>query len=63
MINNILDHSKLQAGKLIISPRPVDVRPFLKKIGKMFYAKAKSKNLKILLKLSKLIPQKLIFDE
>jgi signal transduction histidine kinase len=63
MINNLLDHSKLQAGKLAVVTRSIQVRKFVKKILKMFKVKAKEKKLQLHLKVSSALPQIILMDE
>jgi signal transduction histidine kinase len=63
MINNVLDHAKLEAGKLSVSTHSVKLKSFLRKITKLFKAKAHSKEIDLFLKISKNLPENLLIDE
>lgn len=63
IINDILDLSKIEAGRLKIRNQAVDTAMFFQNIASMFTVRATGKGLKLMLDLDKRIPSPLIFDE
>lgn len=63
LLNDILDLSKIEAGKLEISPQPLDLRNILQEIELMFSDKAKRKGIKLSLEVSQNLPKILKLDE
>lgn len=63
LINDILDLSKIEAGKLQLNYEPVDLRAMLTEIQQIFSQKAAEKNLLLQVEISAAIPQAIIFDE
>jgi two-component system sensor histidine kinase EvgS len=63
IINDILDLSKIEAGRLKIRKQPTDAPLFFENIGAMFAERATGKGLKLLLDLDKDLPPSLILDE
>ncbi len=63
IINDILDLSKIEAGRLKILNQSVDTGMFFQNIGSMFAARATSKGIKLLIDVDKGIPAQLFFDE
>ncbi|MBU0681599.1 MAG: response regulator [Proteobacteria bacterium] len=63
IINDILDLSKIEAGRLKIRNQAVDTAMFFQNIASMFTERATSKGLKLMIDLDKRIPSPLIFDE
>ncbi len=47
LLNDILDLSKIEAGKLELSPQPVDLVHVINEIGHLFSEKAKKKNINL----------------
>nr|WP_319266142.1 PAS domain S-box protein [uncultured Draconibacterium sp.] len=63
IINDILDLSKLEAGKLTIQPGPVNVKLLADEIQTLFDIRAKERNLELIVEVSKNIPEYLVLDE
>ena len=63
IINDILDISKIEAGKLTIQKGVVNPYVFCNDIMSIFKFKAKEKNIELILNIDNSIPKALIFDE
>jgi len=63
IINDILDLSKIEAGKLEIKPKNFNILSFIEKIKGLFGALAKQKNLKFISDTQEGIPEYIIADE
>ncbi|MFP4289495.1 MAG: PAS domain S-box protein [Bacteroidales bacterium] len=63
LINDILDLSKIEAGKIEISPEPVDVRVIVNEIKQLFDQKTEEKNIEFKLQIDDDLPHSIIFDE
>ena len=63
IINNILDFSKLQAGKFQIEENPFSFREFMRRKEKEFSAMATRKGLRFTVNVAEDVPDKLIGDE
>jgi len=63
IINDILDLSKLESGKLELEKRPFRVEELMKQVTQMHLVRAKAKNLKLMLSIDSDIPTYLIGDE
>lgn len=63
LINDILDLSKIEAGKIEIKYRPVIITDIVSDIVKMFSLKAEEKNIEIKTILDETIPFRLFLDE
>ncbi len=63
IINDILDLSKLESGKLELEKSPFKIESLVKQVIQMHLARAKAKNLKLILGLDSDIPQMVIGDE
>ena len=57
LINDILDLSKIEAGQMVLSPRPLDVFKLGKELVTIFSQKAKEKGIGLMLKSLVSIPQ------
>jgi len=51
LINDILDLSKLEAGKMKLNYELIDIESFIQKINDMFYPQAKEKGIKLITKI------------
>lgn len=63
IINDILDLSKLESGKLELEMRPFSIESLVKQVVQMHLARAKAKNLKLMLSFDSEIPQYVVGDE
>lgn len=63
LINDILDLSKIEAGKMELNPEPLYIRELIKEIQQIFSQKAKEKQLGLLVEIDESVPEKIIFDE
>jgi len=63
IINDILDISKVEAGKLTLEYEPADIRVIAEEIYSVFHHKAKKKALELNIIVDNSVPKVLIFDE
>ena len=63
IINDILDLSKIEAGKLEIRYEPVNIHTFFSEIRQIFYLKMSEKGLDFITDISADIPEYLLLDE
>ncbi len=63
LINDILDLSKIEAGRLEIKPAPVNLSSLMRDIKQIFSVKIESKNLLFPLEIDKRLPQSLMLDQ
>ncbi|MBQ9631797.1 MAG: DegV family EDD domain-containing protein, partial [Lachnospiraceae bacterium] len=63
LINDILDMSKIESGKMPIIPRPYDVGSMLSEIVNMIWTNARKKNLAFHVELDPTLPSRLEGDE
>jgi len=63
IINDILDLSKIEAGKIEIQPEPVSLRSIFDEIGHIFSLKISEKQLEFIIDISEEIPETLLLDE
>lgn len=63
ILNDILDLSKIEAGKMKLQPKSLDLRKTIEKIIALFLQQAQKKNLDILIDIDKKIPNFIIADE
>ena len=63
IINDILDISKLESGKLVLEKRPFRIRALTNQVARMHQARADAKNLQLLLQYDDNIPALLVGDE
>lgn len=63
LINDILDLSKIESGKLDIKKEAVNVRDIFKDLEQIFQMKAEQKNIEFSVELNNKIPSTLIIDE
>jgi signal transduction histidine kinase len=62
ILNDVLDLSKIEAGKLEISPSPGDILDILSKTVQLFEAQARAKDLKLEIHVASELPSRLVFD-
>jgi PAS domain S-box-containing protein len=63
LINDILDLSKIEAGKIDFQHRPVDPQALFNDIARIFEIKVKDKGLKFLTDIDEKLPASLLLDE
>lgn len=63
LLNDILDLSRIEAGKMDITLHPVDLRNILSEIMQLFQAKAEKKGIGVHLELSETLPAVIKIDE
>ncbi|MCP4344320.1 MAG: response regulator [Desulfobacterales bacterium] len=63
LINDILDLSKIEAGKLEIQPEPVNMKRVLNEIEQIFLYKFQEKGIDFFLNISEQMPEAMILDE
>jgi PAS domain S-box-containing protein len=63
LINDILDLSKIEAGRMEISPEPADIRVIVQELKHIFDQKSKEKNLDFYVEIDDDFPQTVIIDE
>jgi len=63
LLNDILDLSKIESGKLEINPHPVNLETVLKEIQVLFSSKSRIKNLELSISVSSDFPKVLLLDE
>jgi signal transduction histidine kinase/CheY-like chemotaxis protein/streptogramin lyase len=62
VINDLLDYSKIEAGKFSLNPGPFDVSELLTATMKAFGSRAAQKNLTLTLRIAEEVPKSLIGD-
>lgn len=63
LINDILDLSKIEAGRMEISPEPADLRLIVNEMKHIFDHKTKEKNIGLFVEVEDNIPKAVIIDE
>ncbi|MCK9640392.1 MAG: PAS domain S-box protein [Prolixibacteraceae bacterium] len=63
LINDILELSKIEAGRVVLNPVDIDLHEMLNHIQMLFSERAQSKNLQFLFELEDNIPQFVFVDE
>ena len=63
LINDILDLSKIEAGRMEISPGPADLRVVISEIKQLFQHITNEKNLSFIVEIDKHLPQTIVIDE
>lgn len=62
LINDILDMSKIEAGKIILQKQDFDLQEMLKDLKEMFTLKAESQNINLVFEIADSVPQHLNSD-
>ncbi len=63
LINDILDLSKIEAGRMEISPEPADLRVITKEVKQFFQHSSQEKNLDFIIEIDENFPQTIVIDE
>lgn len=63
LINDILDLSKIEAGRLEISPEPVNLKMLIEEVRQIFTMKVSEKHLEFFIDIDPAIPNALFLDE
>ena len=63
LINDILDLSRIEAGKMQIIPSPIDLKRIFQEIEYIFKMKAAEKDLRFMVEVEEKIPDSLILDK
>lgn len=63
LINDILDLSKIEAGRIEISPEPVDLRIIISEISQLFHHKLEEKGLDLNVHIQEEFPRTIVIDE
>jgi len=63
LINDILDYSKIEAGKLQLADSPVNMKEFVQKIASQFSSSATAKGLEFITDIDNRLDQELMTDE
>ena len=63
LINDILDLSKIEAGKLDIETKPTNIHKLIEEIGSIFTLSVQNKGLDLIIDIDKTIPNSLLLDE
>ncbi|NLR93245.1 PAS domain-containing hybrid sensor histidine kinase/response regulator [Flammeovirga agarivorans] len=63
ILNDILDLSKIEAGKMELRPLPIDIRTTISKLIALFHQNAKNKNTILSSNVSDTVPQVILADE
>jgi signal transduction histidine kinase/CheY-like chemotaxis protein len=63
LINDILDLSKIEAGRIEIQPEPVNLQLIIEEVRQIFTMKVNEKRLELLVEYDQNIPQALLLDE
>jgi signal transduction histidine kinase len=62
IINDILDDSKIEAGKMDLIREPFDVREFAEQVGQLFAGRAESKKLELICRVEPTVPTSVVGD-
>jgi signal transduction histidine kinase/ActR/RegA family two-component response regulator len=62
LLNDVLDLTKIEAGKLEISPLPGDFLHTMKRTRQLFQSQAEDKGLELLVRYDSNFPQRLVYD-
>jgi PAS domain S-box-containing protein len=62
VVNDVLDISKIEAGKFSIIRKPTEIRPVVKAVFDLLKYKADEKNIELILNIDSDVPETLLFD-
>lgn len=62
LINDLLDLSKIEAGKLVLNAEPMKLRSLVQEVAQMFSIAAGQKGLQIVLDVAENVPETIMFD-
>jgi PAS domain S-box-containing protein len=63
LINNILELSKVEAGKVVLMPNNIDLQAFIEDIQMIFKEKMESKHLQFIFEIDENLPRIVLIDE
>ena len=63
LINEILDYSKIEAGKLSLSPHKFDIHKLVENVTELLSSRTSAKNIEIAARIDPSVPQILVGDE
>jgi two-component system sensor histidine kinase EvgS len=63
LINDILDISKVEAGRLVVNPQPINLTTLMKEVQSIFLIKATEKGIDITFTISQNTPKRILIDE
>jgi signal transduction histidine kinase/CheY-like chemotaxis protein len=63
LINDILDLSKIEAGRLEISPEPTNLRFMIREMEQLFQHKTQEKGIDFSIEIDERLPQSIVIDE
>ncbi len=63
LINDLLDLSKIEAGKLTLEPEPVKISALFQDIGQVFEIKTQEKGLELRVEIDPSLPESILLDE
>ncbi len=62
-LNDILDMSKIEAGKLLLNPENINIRSLVNDIHELFLLKTSQKNIDFIVDIDESVPPRIIIDE
>ena len=62
MLNDVLDLSKIEAGKVDLSPEDTDFRRIIRRVERLYTAAAAAKGIELKVAIDALVPERLSFD-